>query len=178
MPRSPLALVALALALAAGSVKAQGLKIGYINSQQILASSSEATDAQKKFDTEMQSYQAEVQQLENELNGLQQQYQQQQLTLSPEAKANREQQIQQKVQQYQQRTQELQQQADQRRQELIQPVMDKITAIIETMRQEGNYSLILDLAAGSIIAADTTLDLTQNVIQRLKAQETASGTGN
>ncbi len=173
MPRSPYAMVVLALALAAGSVQAQGLKLGYINSQQILQSSSEAAAAQKKFDEEMKSYQAEVQQLETELQGLQQQYQQQQLTLSPEAKANREQQIQQKVQQYQERTQQLQQQADQRRQELIQPVMDKITAIIETMRQEGNYSLILDVAAGSIISADTTLDLTQQVISRLSAQESA-----
>jgi outer membrane protein len=174
MRRSPFALLALAFVFAAGSAAAQTLKIGYINSQQILASSSEAADAQKQFDQEMQTYQAEVQQLEEELNGLQQRYQQQQLTLSPEAKASREQVIQQKVQEYQTRTQQLQQQADQRRSELIQPIMDKITAIIETMRQEGSYSLVLDVAAGSIISADTTLDLTQEVIRRLGAQASAA----
>jgi Skp family chaperone for outer membrane proteins len=93
--------------------------------------------------------------------------QQQQLTLSPEARANREQQIQAKVQEYQTRTQELQQMAEQRRAELVQPVMDKITVIIEQVRVEGQYSLILDLAAGSIIAADSTLDLTPQIISRL-----------
>lgn len=174
MRRSSFALTALASLLLAGAVEAQVLKIGYINSQQVLASSSDAAAAQQRFDQEMQTYQAEVQQLETELTGLQERLQQQQLTLSPEARANREQQIQERVQAYQARTAELQQVADQRRAELIQPVMDRITAIIETIREEGQYSLILDVAAGSIIAADTTLDLTPEVIRRLGAAPAAA----
>ncbi|MGE0161014.1 MAG: OmpH family outer membrane protein [Gemmatimonadales bacterium] len=169
MRRSILALPALAWAVTAVAAEAQTLKIGYINSQQILASSSEANAAQQQFDQEMQRFQTEVQQLEEEITGLQQRLQQQQLTLSPEARANRELQIQTKLQEYQTRTNELQQLADQRRSELIQPVMDKITVVIETLRTEGQYSLILDVAAGSIIAADSTLDLTPEVIRRLGA---------
>ncbi len=45
--------------------------------------------------------------------------------------------------------------------------MDQITAVIETLREEGQYSLILDVAAGSIISADSTLDLTDEVMRRL-----------
>ncbi|HUF75558.1 MAG TPA: OmpH family outer membrane protein [Longimicrobiales bacterium] len=178
MRRIPFALTALALLIGAGAAEAQtqALKIGFINSQQILATSTEAAAAEERFNQEMQGYQAEVEQLETELNGMQQRLQQQQLTLSPEARANREAQIQQKLQEYQTRTQQLQQQADQRRAELVQPVVDKITAIIETIREEGQYHLILDVAAGSIIAADSTLDLTPEVVRRLSA--TASGTGN
>lgn len=165
--RSSLAIPALACALLAGPAEAQTLKIGYINSQQILAGSSEAAAAQQQFDREMQGYQAEVQQLEDEITGMQQRLEQQQLTLSPEARASREQQIQTKVTEYQTRTQQLQQLAEQRRAELIQPVMDRITVIIEGVREEGQYSLILDVAAGAIISADTTLDLTPEVIRRL-----------
>jgi Skp family chaperone for outer membrane proteins len=105
---------------------------------------------------------------------MQQRLQQQQLTLSPEARANREQQIQAKLQEYQTRTTELQQMADQRRAELVQPVMDRITVVIETLREEGQYSLILDVAAGSIISADSTLDLTPEVIRRLGTQESGA----
>ncbi|MGE0161380.1 MAG: OmpH family outer membrane protein [Gemmatimonadales bacterium] len=176
MRRTSFALAMIATLLAAGAAEAQVLKIGYINSQQVLASSSDAAAAQQRFDQEMQGYQAEVQQLETEITGLQERLQQQQLTLSPEARANREQQIQQRVQAYQTRTAELQQIADQRRAELIQPVMDKITAIIEQVREEGQYSLILDVAAGSIIAADSTLDLTPEVIRRLGTPATAPST--
>lgn len=173
MRRSFLALPALAWAVTAAAADAQTLKIGYINSQQILASSPEAAAAQQQFDQEMQRFQTEVQQLEDEITGMQQRLQQQQLTLSPEARANREQQIQAKLQEYQTRTGELQQMADQRRTELIQPVMDRITVVIESLREEGQYSLILDVAAGSIISADSTLDLTPQVISRLGA---ATGT--
>jgi outer membrane protein len=174
MRRSSLAFPALAWVLLAGSAEAQTLRIGYINSQQILASSSEAAAAQQQFDQEMQRFQAEVQQLETEITGMQQRLEQQQLTLSPEARASREQQLQAKVDEYQTRTTQLQQLADQRRNELIQPVMDKITVVIETIREEGQYSLILDVAAGAIISADSTLDLTPEVIRRLgPAAETA-----
>jgi outer membrane protein len=177
MRRSFFALPALAWAVAAASAEAQTLKIGYINSQQILASSSEAAAAEQQFTQEMQRFQAEVQSLEDEITGMQQRLQQQQLTLSPEARANREQQIQAKLQEYQTRTAELQQMADERRAELVQPVMDRITVVIETLREEGQYSLILDVAAGSIISADSTLDLTPEVMRRLGPDAGATGAG-
>lgn len=172
MRRTSFALTALALLLSAGAVEAQTLKIAYINSQEILMSAPGAEEAQQQFDEEMESYQAEIAQLETELQNMEQALQQQQLTLSPEAKANREQQLQAKFQEYQQRTTQLQEMANQRRAALIQPVMDEITAVIETMREEGAYSIILDAAAGSIVSADPALDLTQEVITRLQAAET------
>jgi outer membrane protein len=173
MRRTSLALLALAVLLPAGAVEAQTLKIAYINSQEILLQAPGAEEAQAQFDQEMEGYQAEIQQLENELQNMEASLQQQQLTLSPEARSNREQALQQKFQEYQQRAGQLQQVANERRAALIQPVMDNITAVIETMREEGAYSLILDAAAGSIVSADPALDLTQEVITRLQA---ASGT--
>jgi outer membrane protein len=150
----PLIIAAIAFALVAPAIEAQTtLKIGYINSQQ--------------FDQEMQGYQAEIKQLEDELTGLQENLQRQQLTLSPEAKAAREQQLQARLQEYQNRSQQLTQMAEQRRNELIQPVMDKVNTAIEAVRVQGGYHLILDLAAGSIVAADPALDVTQQVIARM-----------
>ena len=175
MRRTPFAALALTFALVAGTAEAQTLKIGYINSQEILANAPGAKEAQDAFEKDMKGYSDEAQQLQDELQRMQQQLQQQELTLSPEAKRNRQQQIQQKATDAQQRMQQLDQLAAQRRAELIQPVMDKVNAVIEKMREEGSYALILDVAAGSIISADPSLDLTQEVIRRLKAQETAGG---
>lgn len=174
----PLVMAALACVLGASAAGAQTtLKIGYINSQQILANAPEAAAAQQQFDQEMQGYQAEIKQLEDELTGLQENLQRQQLTLSPEAKAAREQQLQARLQQYQQRSAQLQEIADQRRAELIQPVMDKVNTAIEAVRVAGSYHLILDLAAGSIVAADPSLDVTQQVITQLGLQTGATPPG-
>jgi len=174
MRRSTLAIAAIVCAIGASSAEAQtSLKIGYLNSQEILANSADAAAAQQQFDQEMAGYQSEVEQLEQELNNLQESLQRQQLTLSPEARAAREQQLQTRLQEYQQRTQQLTQIAEQRRAELIQPVMDRVNTAIEAVRVEGQYSLILDLAAGSIVAADPSLDVTQQVIARMGAQANA-----
>ena len=96
MRRTSLALSALALLLAAGAAEGQTLKIGYINSQEILVNAPGAEAAQVAFDAEMAGYQNEITQLETELQNLETALQQQQLTLSPEARQNREQQLQQK----------------------------------------------------------------------------------
>ena len=128
-----------------------------------------------RFERDMERYTNEAQQLQDELTRMQQQLAQQELTLSPEAKRNRQQQIQQKAQDAQSRMAEMDQLAAARRAELVQPVMDKITEVIEAMREEGSYSLILDVAAGSIIAADPSLDLTQEVLRRLNTAAPAGG---
>jgi outer membrane protein len=175
MRRTPFAALALTFALVAGTAEAQTLKIGYINSQEILATAPGAREAAAAFEAEMQGFTAEAQQVQDELTRMQQQLQQQELTLSPEAKRNRQQQISQKAQEAQDKMAELDQRAAGRRAELVQPIMDKITAVIETMREEGNYALILDVAAGSIISADPSLDLTQEVLRRLQAAPPAPG---
>ncbi len=177
MRRTSLAPLALAFLFTAGAAEAQTLKIAYINSGEIVANAPGAAEAQAQFDQELEASQAEIARLENEITTMDQQLQQQQLTLSPEAKANREQQLQAKVQQYEARVTQLQTQAQQRRAELVQPIMDQITEVIDTIREEGGYALILDVAAGSIVAADPSLDLTQEVLRRLEAAATAAPGG-
>lgn len=175
MRRTAIAALALALTVGATSADAQTLKIGYINSQQILSTAPGAAQANQTFQQEMTALENEAAQLEQELVRMQQELERQQLTLSPEAKRNREQQIQAKAQEAQARMQQMDQQLQQRRQDLIQPVMDRISEVIELIREEGDYALILDVAAGSIISADPSLDLTEEVLRRL--QTTAANTG-
>lgn len=150
-------------------------KIGFINSQQILESTPGARQAQEQWEREMADIRTEVERMGQELEQMIQQYQQQELTLSPEAKASRQEEIRQKQNEYQQRVQQLQNQADRRQQEIVAPVMERINTVIEQIRAEGGYTLIFDLAAGAIISADPSLDLTQQVIQRLQARAGEDG---
>ena len=174
MRRTSLASLVLAALLSAGAAEAQTVKIGYINSAELMQSAPGSAEAQAQFDSEIQAAQEEIARLQTELQNMDQALQQQQLTLSPEAKANRQQQLQVKAQEYEQRAGQLQEQADNRRAELVQPIMDQITEVIEAVREEGNYAMILDQAGGSIISADPSLDLTQEVLRRLIEAATAA----
>lgn len=142
-------------------------RFGYINSQQILAEAPGTAAAQSEFETAMTTYRQELEQLEQELATLQENYQRQQATLTAAQRETQEQEIQQKIVQYQQRRQELEQTAQRRQAELVQPIMEQISEVIEEIRQEGNYSMIFDASAGSLITADPALDLTQQVLERL-----------
>jgi outer membrane protein len=173
MKRIVLAATALLLALGTPrEASAQAAKIGYINSQSILAEAPGAKEAQTKFDADMATYRTEVQQMQTDLETLVKQYETQQAMLSPSAKQQRETDIRTKQKAYQDRLAAIDQRAGQRQQELVQPVMDKINQVIEVIRAEGGYSLIFDVSAGGVVAADPGLDLTPEVIRRLKAAAT------
>lgn len=169
------ALACLAAASPSGLVAEQDTKVGYINSAEILANAPGAQEAQEQFDQEMQDSQAELQRMEADLQNRDEELQRQSLTLSPEARTAREQQLQGMQQDYNARFQELQALAERRRAELVQPIMDRVTQVIEELREELGYSLILDSTAGSIIAADPELDLTAEVIARLEALDDEGG---
>jgi len=166
-------LMALALGSSAG---AQTLaKIGYIDSKAILDQDPAAQAAQQQFESEMTTYRAEVQSMGEELSQLIQAYDDQQSALSDAVKANREEEIRVKQTQYQQRLSELEQQAAVRQAELVEPVMERITAIIEELRSSGGYSIIFDVAAQGIISADPNLDLTGEVVRRLRGTSLPEG---
>jgi len=169
--------VLLVLAMASKAEAQANLKIGYIDSQAILDQDPSARTAQTQFEASLTTYQAEVQQMGEELQQLIDQYEQQQAMLSDEAKQNREEEIRLKQAQYQQRIAELEQQASVRQAELIEPVMQRITTVIEEIRAEGSYSMIFDVAAQGIISADPVLDLTEEVIRRLQAAVGQANTG-
>ncbi|MGH7480634.1 MAG: OmpH family outer membrane protein [Longimicrobiales bacterium] len=158
-----------ALAGASDARAQQGSGIAFINSQRIIEQAPGAQEARETLEAEMQQYRTELQQLEQELQAKIQDYQQQVGTMTEEARAAREQEIREQRQQLQQRATELDQQAAQRQQQLVEPIMQQIEDVIEALRVERNYAMIFDSAPGtSLIAADPSLDITDDVIQRLR----------
>jgi outer membrane protein len=154
------------------SLEAQGtLRIGYIDSRAILAEAPGASEAQAEFDRLMQNYNTELEQLGVDLDSMVTAYQQQQSTLLPNVRQARENEIRQTELRYQQRVAQMEQESESNRAALIEPILTQMMEVIEQIRVEGSYSVIMDAAGQSIIAADPALDLTQEVLRRL--QQTA-----
>ena len=169
-----LAVVGLSLA-SAQDAAAQTQKFGFVNSGQIVAQAPGAAEARQSLEAEMQGYRTELDQLETQLDSMQTAYERQQSSLSATARQERQQALQQKFSAYQQRAAELQQTAQRREQELIAPLMQRIAGVIEEVRKEGGYAMIFDAAAGSVIvAADPALDVTEQVLAKLRAAPAAN----
>lgn len=176
--RSPSVSVAAALSLAvAVSLEAQPTKVGYVNSEAVLAEFGLAQDAQNALQASLRGYDLEIQELEQSLRTSAEEFRQQQLTMTPEARQAREQELLGQEQALQQRRVDLNNQAQERQVELFQPVMDAIKEVIEEIRVEGNYAMILDVASRAIITADPSLDLTQEVVSRLQTGNSSAPGG-
>jgi outer membrane protein len=153
------------------AAQATAPKIVYVNSQKIIAQAPGRADAEAQFQKEMDQYKAQVQKLGDSLKTQIADYQKNQATMTPAARAAREKDLGGKQQAYQQHVQELEQTAQQREAELVRPIMEQINKIIEQIRTENNYTFILDAGsqAGVVVAADSSLDITEQVIKKLQA---------
>lgn len=170
------AIVALTLSTSAllgaqAAAAPDGPKIVYVNSQKIIAQAPGRADAEAQFQKEMDQYKAQLQKMGDTLQAQIADYRKNEATMTAAAKTAKEKDLGGKQQAYQQRVQELEQTAQQRETELVRPIMEQINKIIEQIRAENGYTFILDAGsqAGVVVAADSTLDITDKVIQRLVA---------
>jgi outer membrane protein len=165
---APIMAVAGLLAVSA-PLSAQALKIGYIDTQRVFQEAPGAADARATMEREMKAFQTQLNAMEDSLKAMYTDYQQKQLLMSADAKQKREQEITAKNQTFQQRAQELQQQAQRRQQELMEPITKKVEEIIGDVRKAEGFAIVFNIASEAIVSADPALDLTQKVIDRMKA---------
>ena len=149
----------------------QPLKLAYINSQVILQSTPGRAQAESTFQHELAGMQQQVNALQAQFDSAVSDFNRTSLVLSPAAKQQRQNDLQQMQQRMQQQVQDLRDRATQRENELMAPITQRVNAVIEGIRAEFNYSMIFDAAAqsGALVTADRSLDISQLVIQRLQA---------
>jgi len=171
LSRAALSAFALTLLAAAGATAQAPTKIGYVNSQRILPVAPGFSDAQQAIDMESEGVKATEQRMSDSLSAMVQEYTKVQATLTPAQRTQREMALKAKQQEYQQRAQQMEGKVTQRQAQLVQPIMDRIRGVIDGLRAEGNYAVILDAGSqsGVVVSVDTTLDLTDKVIARLTA---------
>ena len=144
-------------------------RIAFINSQDILKNTPGYAVAESTYRKELQASQNEYQKLQQQLDSAVQVFDQQSIALSPAARQAKQKDLQAMQQRVEQRSTELQDHLRQREQDLLGPLRTRITSVIQGIRAEMNYALVLDLDAGGgfVAAADPALNITARVLQRL-----------
>jgi outer membrane protein len=156
-----------AIAATAGVVSAQA-KLGYVNTQAVIASSPGRTTAETEFNRRMAPLNAEVQKMDSTLKAMFAAFTRDTTSPMPQREA-KAQEIQSQQQAFQQRVAAIEDTAAALRQRLMQPIMQQLETALEAVRKEGGYAMLFDVGQGaSIVAADTTLDVTQRVIDKIK----------
>lgn len=171
--RSTLALLVVSAA-AASAASAQQLNVVFLDSDRIGQQAPSLQDARQRMQSEMTRLEGQAElalaPLQEEFQRMAQEFQQQQGTMTAERRQQQQQALAQKQQEIQRAGAEFEQQAAAKQNEILGPALERINQVIDQLRQERGYAFILDVAAGGVIAADPTLDITDEVLRRLNAQ--------
>lgn len=148
------------------------VKIGYINSAQLLQEAPGRAEAEAQFDREVGAYRTQLQRMNDSLNTLMAAFDRDAAKLDTTTRAARGKAIRDRETEYQTRARGLDSTMQARQAQLVKPIMERVQAVIEAIRQEDGYSMILDVGAQAsvVVAADKRLDLTDRVLARLKSQ--------
>jgi len=155
----------------------QKLKVGFVHSQKILTTYKDALDVNKRVEEIDRQFQTEGRELQENLKRLQEQYESQSLLLSDAKKREKEQEMQnlmQKLQQFQQQKYNPQTGEIYKKQaELLQPVLEKIQAVIDKIGEDEKFDLILDNASANILyVSKSVIDITDKILEELNKGET------
>jgi outer membrane protein len=154
------------------------LKIGYVDSQKILAQYPEAIDAQNKLEEIRNVYQAEYETKLREYQEMAQEIESQSLLLSEEKKKEKLKLLQDKATEIDKyKFEKLNPEGGEfykKNQELFKPVIDKINTVIQKIGTVEEYDLILDASSGVLLHALPKYDLTPQVLDELSRGVQAS----
>jgi outer membrane protein len=147
-------------------------KIGYINSAMILQQAPGRAEAEAQFEKEVGVYRQQIQRMDDSLKTLMASFDRDAAKLDSAAREARRTSIGQRELEYQTRARGLDSTMQARQAQLVKPIMERVQAVIETIRAEDGYAVILDVGSqvSLVVAADKRLDLTDRVLARLKSQ--------
>jgi outer membrane protein len=166
-----LALAVVALPAVAGA-QSTTMKVAVLDSRVLLDGAPGKAEASAAWDREFRSMQAEAGRMGDSLNLLIQEYQKVEATLSPAQREERQKTLRDKENEYRTRTNALEERASTRQAELLQPMIDLVNNVIQEFRNDGNYTLIFDLASDEnpLVAFDKNLDVTALVLAKVRQQ--------
>jgi outer membrane protein len=148
----------------------QPARIAYVNPQALFENAPGKTQAESTFKKETEGYRAELGKMSDALTAMVAAYQKDEAKLTAAQKEQRQRAIGLKEDSLRGRQQQLEQQASIRQNELMAPIMESVRKVLEDIRVEDGYAMILSSEPGSspILAADKNLDITERVVARLK----------
>ena len=153
-------------------------KFACVNTDYVLRSVPDYTNAQKRLDKYVEDWQKELSDKQAEIDVLRAAYEQESYLLPENLKKRRQDELKSKEQELR----DLQQQRfgvggdlDKKRAELLKPVQDRVYAAIERIAQEKNFAFVFDKAGSpAVLFANKKYDISDDVLESLGYKANAS----
>lgn len=145
-----------------------GLKLGHINSQELLQAMPENDSAQAKFEKVTKELQDQLEAMQVEFNKKYQDYVSKKDTYSELIRQTKETDLQQMNQRIQQFQANAEQDLQKQRTDIYKPILDKANKAVSEVAKENGFTYIFDLISGTVIFhSENSLDILPLVKKKL-----------
>lgn len=152
-------LVAIILGVASFAVNAQDVKIGYINTQEIMMMMPEISDLEKQLADYNAQNAKYLQDMDAEIRTKYDKYEKEKATMSESVQKIQEEELMELQRRLQNAYQTLQAEAEKKQQELLKPIQDKLLNAIETVGKKNNFLYIMEVQAGILYKSDKAINV-------------------
>lgn len=152
--------------------QAQTIKVGIINSQEILEKSIEGKKAISQLEEKNRKTQQDLAKLDDQIRQLETRLNTQGLTMTQEAMISLSADLDRKRTERQRMAEDATKEMQELQQRLYLKIQNEVMPIINKLGQEKGLDLILDLRASGVLYFNPVIDLTQEVIKRYDATKT------
>jgi len=153
-------------------VQAQTIKVGIVNSQEILEKSIEGKKAIAQLEEKNRKTQQDLAKLDEQIRQLETKLNTQSLTMTQEAVISLSADLDRKRTERQRMAEDATKDMQELQQRLYLKIQNEVMPIINKLGQEKGLDLILDLRASGVLYFNPVVDLTSEVIRRYDATKT------
>src|SRR5579862_1359857 len=151
-------------------------KVAIVDFEKALVESAEGKKSSDKFAATLQSKQADGQKRQQELEDAQKKLQTQERTLSEAAKANLQKDIDRRTTEMQRFNEDSQKELQSLRDELLRPIAEKASGILNALAAERGYTLVVDISnpQNNVVWFNPQNDVTAELTKRIDAATAAT----
>jgi outer membrane protein len=166
-----------ALLISAPMMRAQLSKVVVVDFERAVVESEEGKKASDKFNGILQAKQGEVEKKQKELDEQQKKLQNGARTLSDQAKADIQRDIDRRTTELQRLNEDAQRELQASRDELLKPIAERASAVLGVMAEQENYTLVIDISnpESNVVWKNPKNDITDELIKRINASSAATG---
>jgi outer membrane protein len=154
-----------------GSVWAADLKVAYVDIQKAINECNAGKDAKKALTKEVEKIQRLGVEKQKELQTMKESLEKQTLMLTPEARASKEKEYQNKLRELQRWADDTQNEMNQKRAEMERNISAGLVKVIQKVGLDEGYTLILEKNENIVLFVTKTIDITDRVIKAYDAQK-------
>jgi outer membrane protein len=154
-----------------GSVWAADLKIAYVDIQRAINECNAGKDAKKAITKEVEKFQRLIADKQKELQTMKESFEKQALMLTPDARANKEKEYQNKLREFQRWGEDTQNELNQKRMEMERNISIALVKVIQKLGADEGYTLVLEKNENIVLFVSKTIDITDRAIKAFDAQK-------